>query len=155
MKNACIIVLSVMLFGLLSCLEEPADNNLTIISGTQCGWCAGTDSLIITKTTTIYSRNFPCSDDDYTITQPTKSNVWNELKDKLDLKKFRKVNLNSCNYCADGCDTHIRVITGDYNHKIRYGYSDTSAINSISPLTEMLDSIRESYRKESSQPGFW
>lgn len=132
---------------LISCEKNIEQTNLIITSGTACGWCAGTDSVTITQAKTIYKFNSPCDDNDLNITRTTDSKVWNRLIDNLEISSFNAINLNSCNVCADGCDTWISVNNEGKYHRIRYGYDDSDAIDKIRPFAEQLDSIRNSFRE--------
>lgn len=135
-------------FNLISCEKEDDKCNLSITSGTACGWCAGTDSVIITAKKTIYEYNSPCDNRDLSIIRTTNSRVWNRLMKTMDRNRFNSIELNSCDVCADGCDTWIMVKEGNESHRIRYGYSDAAEIENIRPFTELLDSIRNSFREE-------
>lgn len=137
-----------ILASLLSCDDDVLfQNEITISSGYICGWCTGADSLVINIEKTHYSNFTSCSDNpDISITENTAKNKWDELLQCLDFEKFKKIELDECNFCADGCDMWISVTKGLETHKITYGYDDSLAVSSINPLINKIEEIKSHYR---------
>lgn len=147
MKNI-IFILSILTFLFTSCQKDDNEINndqLIIEMGSICGWCAPGDVLVMTKSKTKYQFITPCDENDYTIDITTSLNEWDELIELLDHDNFSMVNINTCNYCADGCDNWIVITDENYSHKIRYGYEDSTTLITIKPFVDKLDSIRLSY----------
>jgi hypothetical protein len=112
--------------------EFSADTGLIIKYGTYSGWCAGDDSLILSKNNLFYFKYSPCDINkntiEYGLISPEDKE---ELVNALDFEEFNKIELNSCNVCVDGTDYWISVKDGLYNHKIRYGYGDSLSLTEI------------------------
>jgi len=150
MKSRLSSVLPVLLLCLYACAceneNERNKGELTIIAGGICGWCAGIDSVVITKDLT--SFEFANCDSKISKSEATKESDWNELKNSLDLGEFREINLNTCYVCADGCDIWIEIRSASFSHRIRYGYNDSIAVSEIEPFLEKVHSIRRRYLEE-------
>jgi hypothetical protein len=132
-----------------SCTKEKrtdGNDDIAITMGTMCGWCAGDDSLLITKYKTHFRFINPCDSKGYIKDTLTDLKEWNTLIGKLDLDKFQKININTCNICVDGCDTWISINNNTISHTIRFGNID-SALVTIKPFVDKLDSIMLSFRK--------
>jgi len=67
---------------------------------------------------------------------------WDQLIEFLDKEEFQKIEINSCNVCADGCDTWITLNDGGNSHTIRFGSNDSLAIAEIQPFVDKLKEIR-------------
>jgi len=135
---------------ILSCTKEKktaGNDELVITMGSICGWCAGGDSLLITKYMINYHFISPCDKNSYIKDTLTNIKEWNTLIGEFDQEKFQKININTCNYCADGCDTWISIKNNSISHMIRFGYADSNAILTIKPFVDKLDSIRIRFRK--------
>jgi hypothetical protein len=139
------IVISIVL--MLSCEKGKDNNDLMISMGTVCGWCGGSDSLIITEDKSSYEYNNLCDNNDFSRNTLTGKCEWNELIELLDMDKFQNININTCYVCIDGCDTWISLKDGSVSHKIRFGFEDSAAIMDIRPFIDKLDSIRIEFRK--------
>ncbi len=140
------------LVGLLKSCEtdKPIENiygNYVVSMGTSCGWCVGADSLSVTANLTHYEYNFPCNDNDYAFDTLTNIVEWNELMSEFDMKKFQSININTCNVCADGCDTWVSVQNDTVTHRISFGSENSAEIANIKPFIDKLNSIRSRYRK--------
>jgi hypothetical protein len=145
------IALGTLILTLFCCEREnviPDNENsrLRMVIGTACGWCAGTDSLVITKDSVIYKFISPCDNNDYTTDSVTNPNDWNDLVNLLDTDEFTEIDINTCYVCVDGCDTWISVKGDSISHKIRFGHRDSIAVQNIRPFINKLDSIRNGFR---------
>jgi hypothetical protein len=116
------------------------DTGLVIKYGTYTGWFMGNDSLVITSTDLWF--NSSCDKKQSIKHGLISVNDYQILLNKLDLKEFKKVELNSCNVCLDGSDDWISVKNGTYFHSIRYGYSDSLALRKIEPFIQELVKIK-------------
>jgi hypothetical protein len=126
--------------------DASSDDSLTTITyGTVCGWCSGIDSLTITSDNLCYVSKRPCDSpakvENKTISEQEKE----DLLSSLDLNDFSQIQLNTCYVCVDGCDTWISVKTNNYYHKIRYGYEDSTAIQSIKNFLDNLNILRAKF----------
>ncbi|HEX2394958.1 MAG TPA: hypothetical protein VHI78_06395 [Bacteroidales bacterium] len=134
-------------FALLFQACESGDNNqngLFIIAGSICGWCAGTDSVVITSE--IITFEFANCDVKLSETKETEESEWSELKNSINLEEFKKINLNTCYVCADGCDYWVEIRSATFRHRIRYGQQDSSAVSKIQPFLRKVHSIRASFK---------
>jgi len=124
---------------------EPID--IVIKTGQECGWCAGMDSLTITKLNSSYAFDSPCPEiEDKKRNAKTDSTEWNELLATLDWNEFNQVQVETCAVCSDGCDTWISVEKNHQTHRIRFTEYSTE-IEPIRPFVEKLDSLIEAFRK--------
>ena len=144
-----------MLFFIFSCekdkpVTEKKSNDIQIAIGTACGWCGGNDSLLITNDKMYYNYNTPCDNKHYVKTSITAPAEWNNLLDLIALNDFQEININTCNVCADGCDTWISITNASFSHKIRFGYSDSAVLHQIQPFMTQLDSIRTQFRNKAN-----
>jgi hypothetical protein len=139
------VIISIVL--MLSCEKGKDDNEFMIAMGTVCGWCGGSDSLVITEDKTSYEYNSPCDNNDLSRNGLTGKSEWDELIELLDMDKFQNININTCYVCVDGCDTWISVKSGSVTHEIRFGFEDSTAIMDIRPFVDKLDSIRTAFRE--------
>lgn len=139
MKAIKLFVLFFLSILIVSCEAEESPE-MVITIGTTCGWCAGTDSLVITKNNMTYTLAAICDRSEKIINKSTPDSIWQKINNTYDQSKFRKININTCNVCVDGCDTWIRVQNGDFNHTIRFGsYQDTV----LSPILEFVESLND------------
>ena len=143
-----VFLMAGMLFLLwaISCKKERDTSGLVIIGGSVCGWCAGEDSVILSENRINYRFMDPCDHRAYSKLSHMDNETWNELTGKVDLEIFSGIYLNTCNVCVDGCDKWITIRNGSYSHTVRYGNQDSALIQSIEPLVNQVDSIRESFR---------
>ncbi len=125
-----------------SCSDEEdkleTDYTYVIEFGTECGWCAGTTTISVTKGEIEYTRIIPCGDDKGTIvkTNSFDDKKWEELITDFDTDYFETLEYNICNVCADGCDEIIKVIRNGDTHQIRY--NPCEGIEGIESLQEKL-----------------
>jgi len=125
--------------------DEPID--IVIKTGRECGWCAGLDSLTISKLNSSYAFGASClGTEDKKRNAKTNSIEWNELLATLDWDEFNKVQVNTCAVCTDGCDTWISVEKNHQTHLIRFTEYSTE-IEPIRPFVEKLEALIEEFRK--------
>jgi hypothetical protein len=145
--NKFFLPLAIAMFFFISCVNNKSDLNLKttkleISYCSVCGWCAGGDSLHLTVDSTYFLKNKPCEELTNKKDILTNKKDWNELLDLLDYEEFQKIDLNTCNVCADGCDSWITVTDGINSHTIRYGFADSSTIETIRPFVDKLAEIK-------------
>lgn len=101
---------------IVSC-EDENDNEIIIKVGRECGWCGGADSLAITRYSSEYIFKNACNEPPPGEKRmKTNSAEWNELLATLNWDTFKKVNVNTCALCADGCDTWIYIKNENETH---------------------------------------
>ena len=137
-----------LLLWAISCNKDKETYNLTIVGGSVCGWCAGSDSVIISEYKINYRNMHSCDHHAYSKVAHIEKSEWDKLTGLVDFDAFSNIHLNTCNVCVDGCDKWITLRNGSYLHTIRFGYQDSAAIQSIKPLVDKLDSIREAFGAE-------
>ncbi len=152
MKNFVIFAVIINGLFLLRCEREKNDmfepmDATEIVMGSICGWCAGGDSIIITSERITYKFNRPCDENDYSVQQQMNSDDWVELLLLFDWPTFKQIDINTCNVCADGCDTWISVRMHSDYHLIRYGFQDSLVLEPIKSFVNKLDSLRNVYRQ--------
>ncbi|HLP05845.1 MAG TPA: hypothetical protein VK152_10490 [Paludibacter sp.] len=134
-NNFLILILAFV----VSCEPEKEKPEMEMTIGTVCGWCGGTDSLVITKEEMVYAVEAICDRSEYKTSKPTPDSVWSRIVGSYDQTKFSKVNIHTCNFCADGCDTWVRVKNGTFVHEIRFGGIQDSAI--LKPVNEFVETL--------------
>jgi len=142
-KISVIFIGLVMLFA--GCESESESQSLTFTMGNVCGWCAGSDSIVITSDKTIYTSYNPCDQKGEKSIYKTSAEDWDKLTSLFNHAKFEKIYVNSCNVCVDGCDNWIRVENGDFKHEIRFGYSDSTILKPIKEFVEKLNYEKSKY----------
>jgi hypothetical protein len=143
-----IFLLASLLFLLwaISCNKEKDTSGLTIVYGFACGWCGGSDSLIITESNINYRKMHGCDHHAYSKVSHIDKSEWDKLNASVNLEEFGDIDLNSCNICVDGCDFWITIRDGSYFHKIRFGSLEMEALQPIRPFVNKLDSLMKIYR---------
>ena len=145
MKVIQFILLIFFLVQFASCELETDKTEMVITIGSVCGWCAGSDSLVITKIKKTFTLAAICDRKEKRTSNLTPETEWEELIALYNQNKFEAINVNSCNVCADGCDTWIRVENGDFNHEIRFGFGDSTILVPIKEFVEKLENMKSNY----------
>jgi hypothetical protein len=135
-----------LLLWAISCNKDRETSGLTIIGGSVCGWCAGSDSVIISEFSLNYRNMSSCDHHASSKVSHLDKSEWDQLTGLIDLDEFKHIRLNTCNVCVDGCDKWITIRNGSYSHTIRFGFQDSAALQPIRPLADKLDSLREAYK---------
>jgi hypothetical protein len=135
-----------LLLWAISCNKDKETSGLTIVAGSVCGWCAGTDSVIISEYRINYRNMQSCDHHAYSKVSHMGKSEWDKLNAIIDFDEFKNIRLNTCNVCVDGCDKWITIRNGSYSHTIRFGNQDSSAVQPIKRLVAKVDSLREVYR---------
>lgn len=134
-----------MLLTGLSCEDDGDDSRFVIKTGKACGWCAGADSLVMTKTYLKYSFVACDESKNKNIDEATNRDEWNEVLSSLDWNAFKAVNVNTCALCADGCDTWIVVDNNKESHQIRFT-ENSPEIEPVRAFIEKVRALHERYR---------
>jgi len=140
-----VFVISFLLFG---CSEQEIfDDSYTIKFGSECGWCAGQEYIVITNTKVEYVRNIPCGDNSGVTTKNKDlcSCDWNEITSSFDYSLFKKLDYSECNVCADGCDEIILITENKLSHELRYSFS--AKVEGMENLRQILSEIMEEMRE--------
>ncbi len=145
MKVNTFIIFILFLVLIISCESETEKPEMVTI-GTICGWCAGSDSLVITKQKKTFTLAAICDRKEKRTSNLTTEREWDELIALYNQQKFEAINVNTCNVCADGCDTWIRVENGNFSHEIRFGgIQDSTILKPIKEFVEKLESLKSKY----------
>lgn len=135
-----------LLLWAISCNKDKETSGLTIVGGSVCGPCAGTDSVIISDYRINYRNMNSCDHHAYSKVSHMGKSEWDKLNAIIDFDEFNNIHLNTFNVCVDGCDKWITIRNGSYSHTIRFGNQDSAAVQPIKRLVDKVDSLREVYR---------
>ena len=148
MRSTLFVLCAVMV--VLSCSEKEITDNdqlntYSVVLGHVCGWCAGADSLFITDEMLMYTKIFYCADSISIQKKPYSLNELNKLMELINIEEFLNISINTCNVCADGCDTWITVSNDTLSHSIRFGYRDSLEVHKIMPFIDALHEIQTEF----------
>ena len=123
---------------------DPSD--LVIKAGTICGWCAQNDTLIISGQSFRYVNYVQCSTTNPSVRKSGRleTTETEALLKELNFQEFKKLDLNTCNVCVDGCDDWITITQGSEKHSIRFGRND-SKLQSIRTFVDQLNVLKSKY----------
>lgn len=145
-----ITVALLFLSVVFSCNEAIEDNgfdgSVVIRTGTICGWCTVNDTLEIRGTEVRYVNYAHCSNTDPSFEKKGSLLIpeYENLLKKLNVEELLKLELNSCNVCADGCDNWIYFENDKGSHYIRFGNSEKK-LEPIQSFVDQLFLLKESY----------
>lgn len=130
-----------------SIIEDSNESDFVIKAGTVCGWCAQNDTLTIDGSKIRYVNFIQCNTTNPSVkkTGEIDQESLNQLKASLDFAEFKKLDMNSCNVCVDGCDDWITIKNGVESHTIRFSRDDPK-LQPIKAFVESLSSLKEKYR---------
>lgn len=119
--------------------EKNPDSRLVIKTGTVCGWCTINDTLTIIGNSVRYVNYANCSTINSSMqkTGQLKTSEFEALLAQFDFNEFKKLDLNSCNVCVDGCDDWIYFNNGTESHYIRFTRNDPK----LQPVKEFVDQL--------------
>jgi hypothetical protein len=147
MRPLIVSIFVISCFG-LACQDDKDDSRkLIIMTGKLCGWCSGGDSLAISSLKSVYEFTGACGEPDKSIIENTPVEQWRDLRTSLNWNDFKKVNVNTCALCVDGCDTWIRINNGSETHYIRFTESSPET-EPISIFVEKLKALHEKFRQK-------
>jgi hypothetical protein len=145
-----VLFLIALVFVVWSCSEVKEDeleqSDLVIKTGTVCGWCSQNDTLIISGKTFRYVNFIQCSNTNPSVkkTGQLATTETELLLNELDFQEFKKLDLNSCNVCFDGCDDWISIKNGAETHTIRFSRNDPK-LQPIKSFVDQLSAIKARY----------
>lgn len=149
-KIAFVVSIIVMAFSCQNdhLAEKSQYSNLIIKTGTICGWCSVDDTLTIHGNSVRYVNYTQCSNNQPAVEKNGQvlTSQLDTLLANLNLNEFKKLNLNSCNVCADGCDNWIFFDNGIESHYIRFGTGDPK-LQPIQLFIDQLNAIKTQYSK--------
>lgn len=135
--------LCVLALTALSCVESKNEDleqsDLVIKTGTVCGWCAQNDTLVISGRKVKYVNYIECSTTNPSVSKTSQMEAaeLRSLTDKLDFAEFKKLDMNSCNVCVDGCDDWISISKGSEKHIVLFGRAEAK----LQPIKEFVDEL--------------
>lgn len=126
--------------------EENSNSDLVIKTGTVCGWCTVNDTLTIVGNDVRYANYANCSSTSPSVKKSGKltSSELDALLKLLDFEELKKLDMNSCNVCFDGCDDWIFYKNGSQTHYLRFGINDPK-LQPIQAFLDRLNSIKTQY----------
>lgn len=133
-----------------SCTDKTFDDNsnsdIVIKAGTVCGWCTLNDTLTISGTNLRYVNYANCSTTKASVEKNGEltSLELDALLKLLDFEELKKLDMNSCNVCVDGCDDWIFYKNGSQTHYLRFGTNDPK-LQPIRAFLDGLNSIKTQY----------
>jgi hypothetical protein len=126
--------------------EDDSSSDIIIKTGTVCGWCTLNDTLTISGKNLRYVNYTNCSTTKASVEKSGKlsNSDFDALLKLLDFEELKKLELNSCNVCADGCDEWLFYKNGLQTHYLRFGTNDPK-LQSIRAFLDRLNAIKTQY----------
>lgn len=151
MKGKIIIFVLVLLVA-IACHDEQiikvtSRPDLVIKSGTICGWCSKNDTMTIQDNSIKYVNYTGCNNTNPSIekTGSISNAKVDSLLAVLDFNEFKKIELNTCNVCFDGCDNWLYIEKNGESHYIRFTGNE-SKLEPLKKLIDQLEEIKMSYQ---------
>jgi hypothetical protein len=121
-------------------------SDVVIKTGTVCGWCTVNDTLTITRNSVRYVNYANCITNKPSVEKTGLINTveLEGLLAKLVFSELKKLDLNSCNVCFDGCDDWIYFSKGTEDHYIRFSKNDPK-LQPILAFVDQLNAIKAQY----------
>lgn len=127
--------------------DENTYSGVVIKTGTICGWCSKNDTLTIKGNSIRYANYTNCSNKTSVVKSgELKSGELDALLAKLNVAELKKLDLNTCNVCLDGCDDWISFDNGTDSHYIRFSANDPK-LQPIQAFVDQLNLIKSQYSK--------
>lgn len=145
-KFACLVLLATFSCSRETIEEKSKGAEFIVKTGTVCGWCAVNDTLTINGNTVRYVNYANCSTTSPSVQKngQLEPSELNDLRTKLIFSEFKKLDLNSCNVCVDGCDDWISFSNGSDSHSIRFSRNDPR-LQPIKSFVDQLNQIKAQY----------
>lgn len=124
--------------------NEANEDSILITSTKVCGWVPNYDSIAIDNKGVRYYNL--CMANKPVMEYPIPAEQWSTLKSTLNLDAFKKIDLNMCNICADGCDMSISVKTNSFYHYIKF--NPYQVPDTIKDFVENLQRLRASAKEK-------
>ncbi|MGE5395503.1 MAG: hypothetical protein ACM3P1_12235 [Candidatus Saccharibacteria bacterium] len=128
-------------------VSEKNPTDLIIKTGIICGWCSRNDTLSIIGNSVRYVNYTQCNNSKPASvkTREIASSELDSLLMMLDFDEFKKIELNTCNVCFDGCDSWIEIRQRAESHYIRFTGNE-STLAPIKEFIERLNTIKSKYQ---------
>ena len=140
-----------LVFLMASCQEdqlvtEKSPSKVVIKTGTICGWCTVNDTLTISDNTVRYVNYTQCNNSTPSVKKNGQiaTSDLEVLLSRLDFDELKKIDLNTCNICFDGCDDWIYFNNGSESHYIRFTRNDPK-LQPIQGFIDQLNGIKTRY----------
>jgi len=151
MKGKIFISVLVIL-AIIACHDEQiitmkSQPDLVIKTGTICGWCSKNDTMTIQNNSVRYVNYTGCSNVAPAVekTGGITNNKVDSLLGDLNFNEFKKIDLNTCNVCFDGCDNWIFIEKDGESHYVRFTGNE-SELDPIKKFIAQLEKIKMSYQ---------
>ena len=127
-------------------VTEKLQSKLVIKTGTICGWCTMNDTLSIEGNSARYVNYTQCNNNMPALEKNGQiaTSELEILLSEFDFNEFKKLDLNSCNVCFDGCDDWIYIDNGSESHYIRFTRNDPK-LQPIQVFVDQLNAIKTQY----------
>lgn len=149
MRNKTLLLACMIGFA-FSCTyveDDQSNSDLIIRTGTICGWGAVNDTLTITGDYSVRYVNYTRASAGNPLVEKKAELSPSELETLialLDVDELKKLELNSCNVCFDGCDDWISFNDGTTSHYIRFTKDDPK-LQPIKAFVDQLNVIKAKY----------
>lgn len=150
MSRITLFAFSIILF-VFACRDdqvvaEKLQSKVVIKTGTVCGWCSRNDTLLIKGNSVRYVNYTQCNNSTPAVVKNGQitASVLDTLLSKFDFNELKKLDLNSCNVCVDGCDDWIYFDNGSESHYIRFTRNDPK-LHPIQVFVDQLNAIKSQY----------
>lgn len=147
-----ILIVSMVILLALACQDEQTIKpkvhaDIVIKTGVICGWCSKNDTLSISDNSVRYVNYTQCNNINPAVekTAELSDSELNSLLSSLDFNEFKKINLNTCNVCVDGCDTWISINKGSESHMIRFTGNE-SELQPVRTFMDQLNALKTNYQ---------
>lgn len=146
MKNK-ILIIFITIWMVFGCAEQEEEfDSMAIEFGTACGWCAGTEFIILNGKNVEYKRNIPCGENKGTTSKnkTLSDREWKEIRNSFDYHQFVQLPHDECNVCVDGCDEILKITQNENEHRI--SYSPSTEIEGMENLLDKLQVLMAEFR---------
>lgn len=125
--------------------EQTGNSDLVIKTGFICGWGSGQDSMEVSQKAVKYIYYVPrkSSEAQITKTRAISDAEWTEISNAVNMNDFVRLDYNTCNVCADGCDEWISIQKGKLSHQITFNKG--AKIDSINKLQIQLAKLKAEF----------
>jgi len=128
--------------------EDDFSTDFEIKYGSECGWCAGQEYLIIKNSNIEYQKIIPCGENKGETKKSRKisEEEWNEITSSFSYDLFFTLDYKDCNVCVDGCDEILEIKDNDKEHILRF--TPSKEIEGMEELRILLGALMEELKDE-------